>query len=335
MANFRYVTPNRLREEAGRDRRQLFLWGTPAVVFAFFLNPVFGILCLGIVLMFWNRTSIHLQGASGEERALGVPVRYPGSLADLPDHYIVFNNLEVPARDGFPKREIDLLVLARSGIFVIEVKHLRGEIRGAEANPTWVQIKQSHLGQRYENSFRNPVKQVNGAAKALRMHLRSFGLETWVESIVVFTHPDGVLRRTPGSTAVVDLEQLAQTILNHRPGRPVRDFTRVLEVLKGLRIDPPVEDVDGPRHMSVFMRDFVTAHDRVHGTMAIDLSKLHGSSGVETDIPKDPEPREVRPAVSVVPVATPIPLVVNALSSNGEIVEVTIREQRTRWFVRR
>lgn len=335
MANFRFVTPNRLREEASRDQWQLFLWGTPVVVFAFFLGPVFGIVCLGIVLMFWNRTNIHLQGASGEERALGVPVRYPGSLAELPDHYVIFNNVEVPAREGYPKREIDLLVLARSGIFVIEVKHLRGEIRGAEADSSWVQTKISRFGERYDNNVRNPVRQVNGAAKALRMHLRSLGLETWVESIVVFTHPEGVLRHIPGSTAVVEIEQLAPTILNNRPGRPVRDFARVLEVLKGLRSDPPKEDVDGSRQLNCFMRDFVTAHDRVHGTMTIDLSKLETSGRYESAVNSGQKQVEVSPTTSIIPVVTTIPPVRKPSASNDEIVEVTIREKRTRWFVRR
>jgi hypothetical protein len=326
MANMHYVTPNRLRLEVNRDRRNLFWFGSPATVAGFFVHPVFGILCLGILLMIWNRTHIKLQGAEGEERALGVPVPYPGSLAELPDHYLVFNNIDVPGTEDTLLRELDFVVLARSGLFVIEVKHVRGEIRGGEKDAAWTQIKTSTHGERYENNTRNPMRQVKGAALALRRHLRSHGIEAWVNGIVVFTHPEVDLRHTPGSIPVVALPDLAGTILNHPPGRPLRDFHRILDVLKALRSGDGWQPEPGPRHISYFMRDFVTAHDRVHDTMAIDLSKLRHPGPIK--LPPAVAQTVEAPRYPVVPVATSFRAPTTAVPAANEVIEITTVERR-------
>lgn len=264
MAKFRFVTPNRLRAEAARDRRRLYFLGIPVTFALFLLHPILGILCGGIVLVLGSRNSVLLHGAEGEERALGYPVPSPGSLYELPDHYIVFNNLEVS--NGANCRELDLVVLGRNGLFLVEVKHLRGEITGSEPDATWVQRKIARLsGGAFENPVRNPVGQVKSAAGALRRYLASRGIDIWVEAIVVFTHPEAVLRVRSDSVPMVRLPDLARTIAAHPATRPPRQFLDILEALKALRPAEHHESKPGLRHVSVFMRDFVTREERLRG----------------------------------------------------------------------
>jgi len=117
MANFIYVTPNALREQVRRNRRRILGIGLPISGGAFVLHPILGILASAVALSLWSRQKIVLHGAEGEERALGHPIPVPGSLADLPAGYTVFNGLEVPASADGPKREIDLVVLGRGGLY--------------------------------------------------------------------------------------------------------------------------------------------------------------------------------------------------------------------------
>lgn len=265
MANFRYVTPNQLRAQVSRHRRLLIYTGLPGTFGTFAIHPMLGILSAVALVALWNRSGRHLYGAVGEEWALGHPVVQPGSLANLPAHYIVFNNLVVPTGHG-GTRELDLVVLGRNGLFVIEAKHLRGEISGAESDHEWRQVKRSRRsGTAFTTRVRNPVTQVRSATRVLHRYLAARGINVWAQGVVVFTHSDVVLRVSAGSLPVVRLPELAGVIESYPVSRPPRPFVEVVEALKGLRTGVPVEREAGLQHVSIFMRDFVTREERLSG----------------------------------------------------------------------
>lgn len=265
MVNTRYITPNPLRFQALRQRRLIQAIGFPVTLGGFLLHPLVSVLSLGVAVALWNRTARRLHGARGEELALGSPVAEPGSLADLPGHYIVFNNLTVPDGNG-GRRELDLVVLGRNGLFVVEVKHLRGEISGAESDRDWRQVKRArHSGRSYVNAVRNPVAQVRSAAGVLHRYLLSQGIKIWVQGLVVFTHPTVTPKVTSISLPVVRLSDLARTIENFPASRSPQKFLEIVQALKRLRTGVPQEHRSGPKHVSVFMRDFVTAQERLSG----------------------------------------------------------------------
>lgn len=265
MANMRYVTHNALRTRVARQRRRLLYIGLPALISGFWLSALLGLPIAAAFFLLWQRGERLLHGAIGEERLLGHPVTVPGSLAELPGHYILFNNLEVPTGDG-GKRELDAVVLARNGLFVVEGKHLRGEISGSDTDKNWTQTKQARRsGKAYATAVRNPVSQVRSAAGVLHRFLSARGVEAWVQGIVAFTHPAVSLKVESKSLPVVTLPQLAATIEGFPPGRPPRQFLETLEALQSLQTGTPPEREPGPKHVSVFMRDFVTAGERLSG----------------------------------------------------------------------
>jgi len=216
MADFRYIRPNRLRQEAKRRRALLLAVGLPLTIAGAGIHLL--VLGIGAVLLavLWDRQNRRLRGADGEERALGLLQAFPGSLAYLPNTYVVFNQVHVPY--GRRHRELDLVVVGPNGIFVVEVKHYRGEVTGAESDRTWRQGQLAHDGDNiYGRSLRNPVLQVQHAVRALRQYLGSHGIKTWVEGVVVMTHPDCRLAVTTTGTPVLTLSQLAAYILTYRP----------------------------------------------------------------------------------------------------------------------
>ena len=268
MADLRFVQPNRLRLEVRRYRNRLLFIGVPGLALSACIHVALLFPGLIVLAVLWNVKQQRLCGAEGEDRALGIPEALPGSLATLPDDYIIFNQLEVPNGTSF--RELDYVVVGPNGIFAIEVKHCRGKITGGETDATWHQRKRSRAGNTYEQQLRNPVKQVKGAIYALKQHLVSQGLREWIQGVVVFTHPGCTLSVGPTSVPVVTLEGLAPYIRNYQPARaPVRlgTIVRTLKLLRETRLRPPY-----PQHVSVFMKDFVTPAERVEGTMNYNLS---------------------------------------------------------------
>jgi hypothetical protein len=216
MADLRYIRPNRLRQEAKRRRAFLLVIGLPLTIVGAWIHfLVIGIGAVALAVL-WDRQYRRLSGAEGEDRALGLPHALPGSLAYLPDTYIAFNQVLVPY--GKRHRELDLVVVGPNGIFIIEVKHYRGEITGAETDLTWRQRQRTHDRANIDvRELRNPVIQVKHGARALRRYLAAHDIKTWVQGAVVMTHPDCRLEVSATGTPVLTLPQLAGYILTYRP----------------------------------------------------------------------------------------------------------------------
>jgi hypothetical protein len=324
MANFLYVTPNALRVRVSRQRRLHLLIGLPGLIGAFVLHPLLGFLGAVLLASLWNQGARHLHGASGEDRALGHPVVYPGSLAELPDHYIVFNNLEVPTENG-GKRELDQVVLGRNGLFVVEVKHLRGEISGSDTDRNWQQVKRSQAGHAYTTAVRNPVSQVRSAAGVLHRYLATRGIDIRVQGIVVFTHPDVVLKVKVERVPVVKLPDLAGTILRHAATRPPRPFMEAVTALKALRPGVANEPEPGLQHVSVFMRDVVSSQERLAAPTAAEHLPRQQAVHPHASAPSSPAPA-IKPVIEASPqVVPPSPKTHTGL----DVVEITVVKRTT------
>ncbi len=283
MAELCYIRPNRLREQANRYHRQLLWIGVPLLVGAAFIHVLLAWAGLIILYMLWTKPDAHLSGAEGEDLALGIPSALPGSLATLHQDYIVFNQLQIPA--GRSYRELDYVVVGPNGIFVVEVKHYRGEIRGAEFDRTWLQRKRSRAGYFYTQELRNPVTQIKGGIYALRRHLATHGIRNWIEGIVVFTHPECTLMADKSSVPILTLAELADYIRDFHPKWAPRKLDTTVEALKELaKVDAVPQPVPSsehtvrkklrsPQHISYFMQDFLKPAEKIREIMNHDASK--------------------------------------------------------------
>lgn len=86
----------------------------------------------------------------------------------IPENQI-FRNLYIPKPNG-ETSEIDILVLSKKGIFVIECKNYNGNIYGDGRRRKWIQ----YLG-RTKSYFLNPFLQNDGHIQSLKLHLAKFG----------------------------------------------------------------------------------------------------------------------------------------------------------------
>lgn len=211
MANMQHIRQNKLRLKSGRYRTLTALLGIPVLCAASHINPVLGVLTLFPLYHVWRRQGRWLAGAIGEETALGLPTHAPGCLAELPDSYIIFNQVEISHRNQ--KREMDLVVLGPNGLFVIEVKHYRGTIQGREKDRFWTQC---FHGQRKTKPVRNPVSQIKSAIYIFKKKLESHNISPWIQGLVVFTHPNCTLKNDKGSVPVLRLSELTNYILTYK-----------------------------------------------------------------------------------------------------------------------
>lgn len=126
---------------------------------------------LGFGLGRRRRTALEHQGEAAVRRAL--TRQFPGPA------YHLLNHLTLPCQDG--TTQIDHVLVARSGIFVIESKHYSGTIVATPAAPTWTK----HIGP-YTYRFQNPLRQNSKHIKAMQRVL-DFVPAAHIHSLVVFT----------------------------------------------------------------------------------------------------------------------------------------------------
>lgn len=110
--------------------------------------------------------------------------------------------------------EIDHIIVADTGVFVIEAKHYSGWIFGKANDAHWTQVLY-----RTRRRFQNPIRQNYGHLKAIQS-LSHFPFETFI-SLVVFT---GTAQfKTNMGPGVLRLSELAYFLNQPRPGILTRD----------------------------------------------------------------------------------------------------------------
>lgn len=86
--------------------------------------------------------------------------------------------------------EIDILVISKYGIYVIENKNYKGWIFGDEKSKKWCQ----HLSKKKKFFFYNPIKQNNTHIESLKNILKANSIEQEIYSIICF-NGNAVLKR--------------------------------------------------------------------------------------------------------------------------------------------
>lgn len=149
-------------------------------------------------------------------------------LAAFPDDWVVLHNLLVPTAKG--PTQVDVLVVAPSGLWCLEVKAWAGRVLGQERDAHWTQVRWTGR-KRLNDQRENPVRQNAYHCQALAAYLADHGVYHPVDSVVVFTRARlSVKARTP----VISLEELrAQIAL--KPGLPPLSPAQVMRVAGTLR----------------------------------------------------------------------------------------------------
>ncbi|MBN2569973.1 MAG: NERD domain-containing protein [Deltaproteobacteria bacterium] len=248
MADLQYIKPNRLREEAERNRENarhaglVILLASLVLFVAIGGGGLPGIAIIGAVLAgivglcvmcgAGTDTIIAEAGAEGEESALTV-------LSELDDSYTIFNQVRIPctkSKTGY--READFVVCGPSGIFIVEVKNNKGIIVGTEADPKWKVRKVGGRGTPYSDYMRNPIKQVRSQIFPLKEYLASRSIDdTWINGAVLFTNPESALKlRISGRVPVLRPANIEEHITKYRQRYSFEHQHEVVSVLTTLNV---------------------------------------------------------------------------------------------------
>ena len=131
--------------------------------------------------MLYGDLKANIKGKLGESK-----VSWISNYAKLGDNSVTIRNLYLPWSDG-GTAQIDQLIIAESGIYVIEVKNYKGWIFGNEKNQYWTQVLSTgYRGQSIKNKLYNPLKQNATHIYCLKKHLNGFSIPYY--SIVVFSN---------------------------------------------------------------------------------------------------------------------------------------------------
>ncbi|RED13915.1 nuclease-related domain-containing protein [Pontivivens insulae] len=95
-----------------------------------------------------------------------------------PDIYRSYHDITLPSGDG--TTQIDHLIVARFGLFVIETKNMQGWIFGSEKQSSWTQVIYGK-----KTKFQNPLRQNFKHVKAIEAHL-GIPIST-IHNVVVFS----------------------------------------------------------------------------------------------------------------------------------------------------
>lgn len=188
--------------QAARHRRTrvaVAVCGGAAVTLAsYWIMPPLAVLSAGIAVLaiffsaLTGSSSVPpsaLTGAEGEARVLR-------SLKQLPDDHVVFNQVQIPDPTvAGGRREIDFVVVAPTGVHLIEVKNTPGLIYVRPGEKDWPLAHKAGCGGRPGwNAIANPLRQAAAQTEALNRWLLQHSLLCPVEPVVCFARSEVGLR---------------------------------------------------------------------------------------------------------------------------------------------
>lgn len=167
-----------------------------------------GLILLIISLVYFRKYLTWNLGAKGEETVID-------ELKKLGKNFHIVHDVRLPNIKG----NIDHIVIGENGIFVIETKHHRGDIK--YENGMWTQEKISLKGKSYLGDFTDPIKQANRNAVKLRQFISeqeifSEKFRPWINTIIVFTNSEVNLQIEKAPTDIIRVGDLCRTIQNKK-----------------------------------------------------------------------------------------------------------------------
>ena len=183
-----------------------------------------------------NPVDIIISGAEGETVVLS-------ELKKLDNKFVLFNRIILPdEKSTIGTREIDFIVVSKKGIYIVEVKNNRGNIKVENMADRWYVEKTSKNNKVYAKTIKNPIRQTFAQKKVLQTFLyneKIFIRGIPVVTVVIFAHDDATLSENfiadDANQAVLELETLIPFInakeqyLEEMPSRSRSKIIKKLE----------------------------------------------------------------------------------------------------------
>ncbi len=131
------------------------------------------------IMLVLNNIEILKFGLQGEKEAFDLLTKLPRQYKILSDVHIV---------DGNKSSQIDFVIIGPNGIFIMESKHIKGELSGREDDNYLQKIKIGKSGDKYYKRMYNPIKQIRGHKKGMDTFLRKQGIRYRAFPILYFSN---------------------------------------------------------------------------------------------------------------------------------------------------
>lgn len=174
-----------------------------------------------------------MSGAEGEEKVLR-------ALQSLPENYTIFNQLEIPD-PSLPngRRELDFLIVAPAGLFIVEVKNTGGLIYVRPNESRWPIAHKAGCGGRPGwNAVFNPIQQIQAQVSALDRWLLKNAQTAPIYPILCFARSDVALQdRDSAPLPVLTVPELTEHLIEQNGGSSRLEKERLIKLLS--RQQPP------------------------------------------------------------------------------------------------
>lgn len=140
-------------------------------------------------------------GEHGEQKALTI-------LSQLDDSFTIFHNVDISYNSK--SSQLDVILVSKHGVFVIEVKNMNGHIYGNYNDYELIQEKIGRRGGRYQSVFYNPIKQVGTHVYRLSNFMKSYGIDQYITGIVFFVNEDVSLDIDTDDILVFDAKDVSK-----------------------------------------------------------------------------------------------------------------------------
>ena len=187
------------RELSLRNITRLLVWGAALAIIlwgvatAILHGALGGAIAAAFVLVLAIGYEVHLREIAHERHCIEGGRRGEQKMADLlaeqlADDHVILNDLEL--RVAHERAQIDHLVLAPAGIYVVESKFWAGKLSGDVGDAQWTQRKSNGA----TVSVKSPVRQCERQRRMFITLLASKVPEDRIHALAVFTHPFVELR---------------------------------------------------------------------------------------------------------------------------------------------
>ena len=181
------------------------------------------------VLVLAGGYEVRLREIAAENRNIEGGRRGEQKMADrlaeqLADDHVILNDLEL--RVAHERAQIDHLVLAPSGIYILESKFWAGTLSGDVHDASWIQKKSNGV----VRHVKSPVQQCERQRRMFITLLASKIPEDRIHALAVFTHPAVKLQIAGGQNKAVLIRDAIRYINDRCFDPPVLTPAEVLDL---------------------------------------------------------------------------------------------------------
>ena len=188
------------------------------------------VLCALAYFIIGRRYNVLLSGIKGEKSLARIAKRFK-------NEYDIFLNCPVQYKRN--RSEIDMIMVGKNGIIIVEAKNHSGTICGSDSDEKWVQYKHYRDGKNTECEMKNPIKQITRQRDILKSIFHSHGIDVWIDGVVYFSNPLIRLKlglKNKNSIVCAGEKELDEFISSYRSPKHIEkdELNAICEILKGL-----------------------------------------------------------------------------------------------------